>query len=358
MLGRPPFQGYRYVVQKKTSVTTFVPMTGRKVGRHRGAAVVLAGLLSLGALVGCTSSAPEGAPVWSAPSSGDTSVAKAVIGVPQEGLLPQAFLDDLAKATSLTITQVSVDLQPGGVVAEDAETTISEVDVLMGFDLNWFDPSLAESAKADSVDLVDLSFASYGIDDACVLVDASWFSANNIGLPKTVEDLPGGALEMIVASSNPQVNPYALAALPEWDGWWGTWGQDAQSGLPQSGETPEVAVVGKVGSALEPIRNPNNLGTDTRYRVLGGTCVEREVVLVDLSARPEQKHDDAAYVVLADFLGGNAGAEMLAQYGIAYPPGVEAGGQSEQGLTRLEAKAPFSVKETAAALKLWEKTFG
>lgn len=319
---------------------------------------MLVGLLSLVSGVGCTSSASPDAPVWSAPRPGEASVATAVIGVPREEMLPQGFLDELADATSLTITQVGVDLSPGGVPALDTETTLDDVDVLMGFDPNWFDQSLLSSTGAHRVDLVDLSFTTYGTDDACVLVDASWFSANNLALPKTLGQLPEGALETIVGSSDPRVSPYALAALPQWDGLWGTWGLAPQSGLSQSGERRELGAVGKVGSALEPIRNPNNLGTDTRYRVLTDTCVEREVVLVDMSARPERERDDAAYVVLADFLVGNAGAKMLAEYGVAYPFGVEDGGQSERGLTRLEAKPPFSSKETAAALKMWEKTFG
>lgn len=334
-------------------------MPRRRSPGWRLGAVAVSVLCALGALTACTSSAPEGAAVWSAPSEGDTSVAKAVIGVPGAVALPKGFLDELAIATTLTLTQVSVDLAPGGVIPEAAETSIEDIDVLMGFGFTWLDPTLADSPKVDTVDLVDLSFITYGNDDACILVDASWFSANNMALPETAVDLPAGALEMIVASANPTVSPYALALLPQWDGLWQTWAQTAQSAdAPQSSDGGEVGLVGMVGSALEPIRNLNNLGTDTRYRVLEDTCVEREVALVDLSARPGQARDDAAYVVLADFLGGEAGAELLAKYGVAYRPGAALDGQSEPGLKLSDAKPAFPIKEVPAALNQWEKTFG
>ncbi len=377
------FQGYRYGVQKKNQATDFSPPRIRRRAKN---AVLLS--LFAGATVtvsACTSSTPEGMAPWSFPTDTGT-IARAVIGVPSDAALPDGFLDELSDATSLALTQVAVDLGPGGTevgassddgVKRDSAAAVADVDVLMGFDAEWFDPALG-SGGADTVELIDLSSITYGNDNACVLVDSSWFSANDWALPTKVSELPDSALEKIVAGSDPRVSPYALAVLPEWNGLWSGWhaqvGEHAQSGGevpdgggavdrdvagdvgPKSGdeEGGEGVAPGKIGSALEPIRNPNNLGTDTRYRVLADTCVERKVALIDLSVLRGHNDDDAAYVILADYLSGSTGAELLAKYGVSIQVGTDAA-QSEE--VSLEARPAFAVTELVDALRQWEKTF-
>lgn len=388
MLAGRSFQGYRYGVQKKNQAKDSPLIRMSRRGRN----AFLLSLLAAATVVGtaCTSSAPEGVAPWSFPT-GTGSVARAVIGVPVDAALPEGFMDELSDATALTLTQVAVDLGPGGTEVETATedepdevqlASVEAVDVLMGYDPDWFAPALAgtTNAEGDVLDLVDLSSVTYGTDNACVLADASWFSANNLPLPAKVSELPTGALEQVVATSDPRISPYALAALPEWDDLWGTWQkarseETAQSGGeeseedgggkasaagavgPQSGEEDggEGVAPGKVGSALEPIRNPNNLGTDTRYRVLSDTCVERKSALIDLSVLHGRDQDDAAYVILADYLAGSAGAELLAKYGVAAP--AQAGAVQSDEPPAPEVRAAYSVQERVAALRQWEKTF-
>lgn len=267
-----------------------------------------------------------------------------VVGVPEGVRYQQAFFDQVAAQTGLEITQVAVN-------DEGAAISLADVDLVLGVTDEWVDANRDELAS-EAPD-ADVAVVKYGEDDACLLVDSSWYSANNIALPKKLSEVAQPQLESAVADSDPLLSPYALAALPQWQAIMEAWAE----ATPQSGDLVAEHSGGGgavVGSALEPRRNPNNLGTDTRYRVLSDTCVQMEAAALILSTGEDVA--EAPAQVLVDFLTSDLGQELVAKYAVAIPAEVAAGGEYGDW-KRATGHDPFTSEQVVHALELWESLF-
>ncbi len=293
-------------------------------------------------LASCTSSVPtEPGVTWGGlAQSGETSEL-VTVAVPEGSMLPLDGLEALSKELSIGFRQVVLD--PPAVAEGGLEGVLEDVDVLMGVDELWLDTSGVQEAL--HLTGGDLKAVSYGSDSACVLVDRSWFSANNLAIPSELAAVDPKQLEGIVAASNPMASPYALALLPMWKDHWKSWGETQGAAQEtQSGAEPVTPVVaGIIGSVLEPLRHPNNLGTDTRYQALSDTCVQRQVSMLAVSTNPERS---VLVGELADLLTSARGQEIVADYALAFPLGED-----------IEAQDTFPVEDITAGLKSWTKLF-
>ncbi|WP_099332365.1 hypothetical protein [Actinomyces minihominis] len=293
-------------------------------------------------LASCTSSIPaEPGLTWGGSAQSGETTELVTVAVPEGSMLPLDGLEALSKELSFGFRQVVLD--PPAVAEGGLEGVLEDVDALLGVDETW----LNTSGVQEALDLTDgeMKTVPYGSDSACVLVDRSWFSANNLAIPSELAAVKPKELEGIVATFNPMGSPYALALLPLWKDHWKSWqaSREEAEGTQSGTETASPVVAGMIGSVLEPLRHPNNLGTDTRYRVLADTCVQRQASLLAVTANPERS---ALVSELADLLTSARGQAIVADYALAFPLGED-----------VEAQEPFPVEEVIAGLKKWTELF-
>lgn len=345
----------------------------RSDGTHHAGVAVTAGALSLGLLLsGCTSSGPGPSEGTWASLPGVAGDRPLVVAFPDGSAVPPDGLEALAEATGLTL-QV-LDLQPAGNDRELSPASLLGVDVLLGVDPLWLEVSglygggaesdepqegiasqsgsLLSSGASLGVDSPGVETRTYGFDDACVLVNRLWFSANDLAVPKDLADLSEDEVRAVVAVSNPYLSPYALAMLPTWDTRWGTW--EGGAVLAQ----PEI-LPGRIGSQLEAERGGGPVSPESQYRVLPRTCVQRDVAAV-IVTKQQQRAQRAQELV--DFLVTEPGQQLIAEHFLAVPLTPTAAGQVPQedddsSALHSQAHQPYSVTQVQAALADWDRLF-
>lgn len=335
----------------------------------RNSAVVVVALVATASLTACSVSrqsagAVTDLPAWQGPASAlPFEETHLTLGAIPEQVLPEGFLTEVELATGLEILQETVD---------DTDSA-TEIDVLMG--VTVADGTGAAEGAAAGTGLEKT--VPYGFDDACLLLDTSYYSANRLPVPKTIKDVTDGELLDVFLAYDPQDSFYAEAIFPITKDRWDSWakGKEAaggqQSGATQSadprsgGQQTEAnqsdsvlpnpdrptSLIGRPGPALEPVRNANNLGTDVRFRVLTGTCVEREVGL-QVAEEPS-----SATNAFLDYLLSEKGQEALLQHGIAFPLSSQTAGEEskEAAFERPSDLLTFDKKQMRDATKKWQQ---
>ena len=324
--------------------------------------MLLLGVSSV-ALGACTASLPTNvALAWGGSAQSGKPTEILTIAVPEGEEWPLAALEALSGTSGLGYRQVVVNASLLDEVVDGSP--LESVDVLVGSDPLWLEVSgvadvlgAGEVRAADDVDLV-----TYGQDAACVLVNRSWFSANNVAMPDNLESLSVEQKERVAAVSDPLTSPSALALLPLWVGDWevfegpaGSADEASQSGA-QSGQIgPNEGAAtspGVVGSALEPLRHPNNLGTDTQFKVLPDTCVGREVGAVMVTREPERAGHVEGFL---DLLLSPQGQRIIAEHALAYPLDTSI---AVQGAVPWTDVAPaYAPEQVLEGLRKWSDTF-
>lgn len=322
------------------------------VGRHRHPALAanLAALVSFG-MVGCTPSGPGPGDANWVGVAGTEGEAAVVIGVPAGTELPLSALEDLAEGAGVTIEEVT--LAPPASGSALTQEAIENVDLLLAVDPLWMEASgldLLDSAR-QGPDADTQSSVVYGTERACVLLNRTWFSANNLAFPADISSLDEEQLRAIVAGANPRFSPQALALLPAWSNEFKTW-------TPGPLSAPAQILPGTIGRSL-PSSGENVEGGSGRYQALDSPCVQREVYAVIVATR-----SDRANVAqrLADFLLTENGQETLTNHGIILPLSEEDGGAQSGGMEEAvdadgaptENYTPSQVWEALAA---WDRLF-
>lgn len=335
----------------------------------RSSAVVVVALVATASLTACSvSRPPAGAvtdlPAWEGPVSAlPVEETQLIVGAAPEQVLPESFLTEVELATGLVILQETV--------GEGDSAT--EVDVLMGVTVQDGGSVAGSAAARNGLEKT----VPYGFDDACLLLDTSYYSANRLPMPKTMKDITDRELLDVFLAYDPRDSFYAEAILPITKDRWDSWAKTnevrsaQQSGGPQSadprsgGQQTETSqsdslppkpqqptsLIGRPGPALEPVRNTNNLGTDVRFRVLAGTCVEREVGL-----QAAEEPSFAASVFL-DYLLSKKGQEALLRHGVAFPLSSLTAGKETQAAAfeRPSDLLTFDKKQMTDATRKWQQ---
>lgn len=311
------------------------------------ATMLIAGAI---ALSGCTTSG-TGTASGEGTSWLRSNPTSLVLAVNDPTIAVEEFLEETQENTGLSIEVVTVENQwvADTVIAGEASPHNEDTGVAVYMGLL---PGVTGSA---------LNADQYGEEDVCVLADRSWYSANKMPLPRGRTSLSDEELFGVLSASDPQISSLAAASMPIWSKrLQSVVDSDAQSAY----EGAPSAVPGKIGSSLEPLRHTNNLGTETRYAVVSGTCVAEPVYLVDLSGEYADK--DAADLIR--YLLSEGGQELVARYSLAYPAAThpeeaQSGGAPSNGEDQVEmparpdAVAAFSPEEVTAATALWLKVF-
>ena len=327
----------------------------------RAAATLLLGG-SVATLSACTASLPTNvALTWGgcAQSGGSTEVV--TIAVPKGEEWPVASLEALSGVSGVGYRQVVVDATRLDEVGGGAPLT--SVDVLVGSDPLWLESSGVKGVlTADSMQIEGgVDSVRYGHDASCLLANRTWFSANNVAMPSQLSDLTAEQQYSVAAISDPFASPSALALLPLWSVDWevfegfSTGSAGAQSGA-QSGANEEAASAdtapGIVGSALVPLRHPNNLATDTQFKVLPDSCVRREVSAVPVATAADRVALAKEFV---DLLTSPQGQQILAEHAVAYPldPSIALTG----AVSWADIQPAYPDAEILTGLKEWVETF-
>lgn len=342
----------------------------RSRGTKRGLETVALSAMATAALIaGCTSSGPSPADANWVGAAGGAHDDTLVIAVPPGAAFPTTALEALAGAAGISLQEVTLASEGDGRLSPAA---LQGVDILLGVDPQWLAVSglFGESSEAiesgqSRGELHALSdegagdessgiFATtYGFDDACVLVNRLWFSANDLPLPKDLASLNEDQIRSIVGASNPHLSPYALAALPMWDDQWEGWKPGPVL------ESPRV-LPGRVGSVLEPERAGGLSVPNSRYRVLPQSCVKRETAAVVITER-EQRAQTAQDLV--DFLLTDAGQQVVSENFLAIPlkPDLMQSADADEVPEVLgihaEARSPYLGAQLRDALSQWDRLF-
>lgn len=240
------------------------------------------GLLVAGAIVGittgCTASVPpEGvSPTFPGPDS----VQVLTVGVPEDQSLPDEFIEAIYQQadvrvewTPLTEGQILEIAKTGKVTESTSDFT--KIDALLGVD--------GEIAKVASES--DIESVRYGEDDSCTLADLSWYSANKVPLPTSAEEATG-------------------------------------DGVIQ-------------GSFLLQVRSMNNIGTESRWQVVAGSCTPIARYLIPLPVDNPRSSDSTLTDELGDYLISPDGQSAIAASGLAFPSGSASG-------TTIEVELPLA----------------
>lgn len=352
------------------------------------AGAILAGAVALG---GCTSSVPSDpnatwGDLWD-PSDHRITV---TLGLDVGATAPRGFVEAVEE-------QTDVQLQ---VVPTGGSTGLAEgADAQSGKDARQSDES-AQSARESSqntepeeTDLFIGLFPEGGVpsdatllgdEDVCILVDTSWYSANNKTPPKESKSLTDENLMAILKASDPNVEQAAAANMPVWktklkqqkeaeaaaqlnadapdtespeagsseDG--ASQGETAQS-ADEKDSFIDIAALpypapGKIGSSLEAVRSQNNVGTSVRYQVVQGTCAKASTYLVVAPNAGEAAEGLAAFFTSED------GKALLASYFLTYVEGAPA--QKGDAPRRAKDAKAFPPAEVEEALTAWNEVFG
>ena len=215
---------------------------------------------------GCTASFPPGGTDLSWPPRGGRPTLHVV--VPQDATLPADFVIATETQTGVRIVQTPTSreivdqlLAGGAEMNGEASHLAEQVEAVMGVD-------------SESATTLPEGAAKYGEDDLCSLLDLSWYSANNLGVPESyVEDSQG---------------------IQE-------------------------------GSVFLTARQQGVAGADSRWELLPGTCSPVGVYLVPLGAHRTDLHVQERTSALLDYLLSPQGQEAIGTHGLAFPIGTRAG---------------------------------
>lgn len=327
----------------------------------RAVATLLLGS-SVVALSACTASLPTNVALTWGGSAQSGEVAEVVtIAVPQGEEWSLAGLEALSGVSGVAYRQVVVDATLLGEVEGGAPLAL--VDVLVGSDPLWLESSGVKGVlTADSVQIEGgVDSVLYGHDAACVLANRTWFSANNITMPSQLSDLTAKEKYSVAATADPLTSPSALALLPRWAADWEAFegfstGSAAQQSGAQSGANEEAATgssaAGIAGSVLVPLRHPNNLGTDTQFKVLPDSCVRREVSAVTVATAADRVALAEDFI---DLLTSPQGQRILAEHALAYP--LDTSITLTGAVSWADIQPAYPDEKILTGLKEWVETF-